>query len=80
MIARIEALAQSFSYGEGRPITEDLKYYTPNILLWYELFSHYDVIQAYSTHAIYPLLTGNKPYVAYEHGTLRQIPFQDNER
>ena len=37
-----------------------------------DLFEHYDLIIGYgSPSPIYPLLAGNKPYIAYEHGTLR---------
>jgi hypothetical protein len=43
---------------------------------WKNLFSNYDVIIGYSTDGIYPLLT-NTPYFAFEHGTLRDIPYQE---
>jgi glycosyltransferase involved in cell wall biosynthesis len=41
------------------------------------LFSRYDVIQAYATYTIMPFLAGLRQYVAYEHGTIRSIPFAD---
>ena len=41
------------------------------------LFEYYDVIIGYSTDGIWPLLAGKK-YIAYEHGTIRTIPFQDD--
>lgn len=41
-----------------------------------KLFSRYDVIQGYATDGIFPLLA-NVPYVAFEHGTIRNIPFED---
>ena len=44
--------------------------------LWRSLFSRYDIIQGYATAPILPLLSG-KPYFAFEHGTLREIPFQE---
>ena len=44
--------------------------------LWVELIGHYDVVVGYATDGIYPLLAGNVPYVAFEHGTIRNIPFQ----
>lgn len=40
------------------------------------LFSKYDVIQCYATYAAIPLLAGWPAYLAYEHGTIRSIPFQ----
>lgn len=42
-----------------------------------KLFSKYDIIQGYSTDAIWPMLA-NTPYIAYEHGTLREIPFENS--
>lgn len=45
--------------------------------LWDEVFAHYDIIQAYSTDPIRPLLAGRRCF-AFEHGTLRDIPFQRN--
>jgi hypothetical protein len=44
--------------------------------LWRSLFSRYDIVQGYATAPILPLLSG-KPYLAFEHGTLREIPFQE---
>jgi len=38
---------------------------------WKRLFEHYDVIQAYATDPIIPMLVGTKPYIGFEHGTLR---------
>jgi len=43
----------------------------------FKLFSRYDVIQAYATYTALPFIAGLKKYVAYEHGTIRSIPFQD---
>jgi glycosyltransferase involved in cell wall biosynthesis len=41
--------------------------------------SHYDLVIGYATDGIYPLLAGKRPYVAYEHGTIRSIPFETNQ-
>jgi glycosyltransferase involved in cell wall biosynthesis len=53
-------------------------------LLWPEpqkLFDRYDVVQAYATHSILALLAASgRPYVAFEHGTLRDLPFEDSHR
>jgi glycosyltransferase involved in cell wall biosynthesis len=38
------------------------------------LLPHYDLVQAYAIDPIWPLLCDYKPYVAYEHGTLRNVP------
>lgn len=52
-------------------------------LLWPDLprlFSGYDVVEAYATHPILAYLAGGAPYVAFEHGTLRELPFEDSWR
>lgn len=44
-------------------------------------FEGYDLIQAYATEPIHAWLFGNGcPYVAYEHGTMRDIPFENSSR
>jgi len=40
-----------------------------------KLLREYDVIQAYATYTAMPFILGSIPYVAYEHGTIRTIPF-----
>ena len=55
----------------------EVSYFASGINHWRELFSHYDVIQAYSTDVIYPMLA-KTPYIGFEHGTLREIPFENN--
>ena len=42
------------------------------------LFRHYDVVHAYGAEPILPLLCGTHPYVAFEHGTIRSLPFEDS--
>lgn len=44
---------------------------------WREVFRHYDIIQCYSTDGIIPMALGSSEYFCYEHGTLRQIPFDE---
>jgi glycosyltransferase involved in cell wall biosynthesis len=44
---------------------------------WRELFKEYDLVQAYSTDPILPMLTDMRPYVAFEHGTLREFTLGD---
>jgi glycosyltransferase involved in cell wall biosynthesis len=42
------------------------------------LCSLYDVVIGYSTDGVLPLSVGKRPYLAYEHGTIRALPFEDN--
>jgi glycosyltransferase involved in cell wall biosynthesis len=46
--------------------------------LWRELLDEYDIVQAYATDPILPMLAGKRPYVAFEHGTLRDFALADN--
>jgi SAM-dependent methyltransferase/glycosyltransferase involved in cell wall biosynthesis len=39
------------------------------------LLNHYDIIQGYSIDGFHPVALGFENYTAYEHGTLRDIPF-----
>jgi glycosyltransferase involved in cell wall biosynthesis len=44
-------------------------------------FEGYDLIQAYATEPIHAYLFGaGRPYVAFEHGTMRDIPFENSGR
>lgn len=46
-----------------------------------ELFSRYDVVQLYGVHpALIPLGLPSVPYVAFEHGTMREVPFENSWR
>ena len=44
------------------------------------LFEQYDIVQAYALDPIWPYLCGSQSYVAYEHGTLRDTPYEDNDQ
>jgi hypothetical protein len=36
----------------------------------------YDFVVGYSTYGVFPLIADETPYLAFEHGTLRSIPFE----
>lgn len=58
------------------PLTQsDLSVYRSVIERWRRLFAGYDMVIGYSTDGILPLLAG-KPYFAFEHGTIREIPYR----
>jgi glycosyltransferase involved in cell wall biosynthesis len=52
--------------------------YFSNLPKWVELFSYYDIVQAYSTDVVHPLLAGKRPYLGFEHGTLREFTLGDS--
>ena len=53
-----------------------------SILLEHERFrrllSFYDCVIGYSTDGMFPLMFGKRPYVCFEHGTIRTFPFEDS--
>jgi glycosyltransferase involved in cell wall biosynthesis len=57
---------------------DDLAPYAACNTEWSALFTHYDVVIGYSTDSVFALLADKRPYVAFEHGTIRDIPFEDN--
>jgi glycosyltransferase involved in cell wall biosynthesis len=77
---RLAALYREFFDRDGDSLPEDCRPYLSSIPAWQQLFQHYDLIQGYSLDALLPLLTGEPHYTAYEHGTLRDLPFEDSSR
>jgi hypothetical protein len=47
-----------------------------DVVLMARLMAHYDVIIGYAIDGIWPLIAGRK-YLAYEFGTIRNLPFED---
>lgn len=84
-LKRIEAhfchmYSHYFSDRSDRLILFELRPYFAGIRSWRKVFAHYDIIQAYSTDAVIPILCGLRNYAVYEHGTIREIPFEDTVR
>jgi len=46
---------------------------------WKRFLADYDIVIAYATDPIYPLIAGKK-YFAFEHGTIRDIPYAEDAR
>jgi len=57
---------------------KDILIFLGRIDLLKHIFKNYDIIQAYASDPIFALLTNKHPYVAFEHGTLRDLPFEDS--
>ena len=61
------------------PSADDMSAYGVTADKFRKAFAYYDVVQGYAVDGIYPLLAGKtKAYACYEHGTLRDIPYQPN--
>ncbi|WP_066425245.1 glycosyltransferase family 1 protein [Anabaena sp. 4-3] len=75
----VELFQRNFPEREDQLSFDDLEPYRHIIPFWKKLFDNYDIIQGYSTDPILPLLAKH-PYFAFEHGTLRDIPFEPTAR
>ncbi len=66
---------QVFPHRTDQLTLQDMEGLRPHYAQWKLLLAEYDIVQGYSTDPIFPLLCGKRPYVGFEHGTLREIPF-----
>jgi hypothetical protein len=71
----IQEFARQFPERPDALTLDDIIGLAPFFKRWQQVFAHYDVVIGYSTDGFLPLLAG-KPYLAFEHGTLREIPFR----
>lgn len=56
----------------------DIKPFLYRTRVFKKIFQNYDIVQCYATDPIYAMLAKKRPYIAFEHGTLRDIPFEKN--
>jgi glycosyltransferase involved in cell wall biosynthesis len=81
LVSAIGLMSDAAFDGARPPL--DRKEYWPFLagaLDWRPLLSEYDIVQGYALDPVIPLLAGVERYVAYEHGTLRDLPFEDSAR
>ncbi len=57
---------------------KDIIPYISHVRIFKHIFARYDLIQCYSTNAIVALLANKRPYIAFEHGTIRDLPFTNS--
>jgi hypothetical protein len=74
----VETFARAFPERADRLTANECIPYVHAAERWHELFAHYDIIQAYSTDVALPMFAGKRPYVGFEHGTLRVFTLADN--
>jgi glycosyltransferase involved in cell wall biosynthesis len=79
---RLEALTSDFSRlfpsRQDKLRLAELLRFAPFIDVLEPLSKDYDIVQGYGTDPILPLVCGKQPYVAFEHGTLRDFIRGDN--
>jgi len=74
----IRIFESTFPDRKDKLTAQDFNAYGDIIKLWKKLFDQYDLVQAYATDPILPLIAGKRPVVAFEHGTLRAFTLADN--
>ena len=57
-------------------LPSDYRPYVTSIPLWESVLKPFDVVIGYGVEGMYPMMALKKPYIAFEHGTIRGIPFQ----
>lgn len=55
-----------------------LRFYATTGAEFLDVFKFYDIVQGYSIDGGLCLVNGFQPFVSYEHGTLRDLPFGDD--
>lgn len=67
----VGAFASAFPSRPDALSAVDMDMYRQITQQWQQLFGYYDLVQAYATDPILPMLAGKRPYIGFEHGTLR---------
>jgi glycosyltransferase involved in cell wall biosynthesis len=63
---------------DGQSLSYREEYITQHPAPFADILSHYDIIQGYAIDGLIPMINGVKNFCCYEHGTLREIPFENN--
>ena len=69
--ALLDCFSRAFPSRPDFLTKNDLEPYRTISVTWWRLFKHYDIVQGYATDPILPMVAGKKPYIGFEHGTLR---------
>jgi len=77
LIDLIDRYDKAFPQRPDRLKVEDIVPYEFLAHHFRDMFRHYDIVQCYATEPIHALLSGKRPYVAFEHGTLRDFTMGD---
>ena len=70
----IDSYSKNFPDRKVKLSSNDIDLYYAKSIALKPLLTRYDIVQAYANDVIPVLLSGHKPYVAFEHGTLRDAP------
>jgi glycosyltransferase involved in cell wall biosynthesis len=70
-----DAFVEAFPGRADRPTADDLVPLVAAYAPFQSILGPYDLVHAYATQGLLPLVAG-RPYVVYEHGTIRGLPFR----
>ncbi|WP_143271546.1 glycosyltransferase [Bradyrhizobium mercantei] len=54
------------------------QYLSTTAVMFRPILDHYDIVQGYSIDGLIPFANGVRNFTAYEHGTLRDLPFEND--
>src|SRR5262249_8975068 len=74
----IDDFAAAFPNRPDQLTREDLLPFVTAAPLYRKAFKHFDLVQCDAQHPLWGYLAGNRPYVAFEHGTLRTFTMGDD--
>ena len=80
LAARLSRMGRDPYAGVAVPLGTEKMDCTPYIGVlpaWKAALSNFDIVIGYGLDGFIPLLAGKKPYLAFEHGTIRSFPFED---
>lgn len=69
----LEKFERLFPERKGWTSSEQIASFTASRRSWTKIFSDYDIVQCYATDPLWAAIAEAKPYVAFEHGTLRDF-------
>lgn len=73
----IKFFDQAFPLRPDRLVAKDIAPFQLSTHHFRRMFKNYDIVQCYATEPIHALLSDKRPYVAFEHGTLRDFTMED---
>jgi len=73
----VNSFVAAFPSRRDKLSAADADMYSQITYQWRRLFECYDLVQAYATDPILPMLAKKTPYIGFEHGTLRSHTLAD---
>lgn len=75
----VEQFIERFPLRADKLSPNDVEMYRQSASAWNSLLKHYDLVQAYATDPIIPAICDYRPFIGFEHGTLRDFTLGDSQ-